>query len=171
MVRYEEQAMKGDYLGHVSRASCAALALGAVLACAACEQSSDVAVENPVAPGPFVGRLSSTVTTVVRTHGCGWHVSPGFDLVVTSMHRNVFLDDVTIHMIDGSNLGGPMVPFPRPTLNSMFSSTRILAGQSRVFIFNPALACSWFTPGAFRADVRVVDEQNVTALFSAVSAP
>jgi hypothetical protein len=160
--------MKGNHLCHVSRAGCAALALGAVLACAACE-SSDSTVENPVAPGPFVGHLSSTITTVVRTHGCGLSASPGFDLVVTSLNRNVFVDNVTIHMIDGTNLGGPMIPYPRPSLNSMFGSTLVPGGQSRVFIFTPGLACSWFTPGALRADVRVVDEHNVTGMFSAVS--
>jgi hypothetical protein len=41
--------------------------------------------------------------------------------------------EVTIRLIDGSNLGGPMLTFPQPQLSSQFGSTRVVAGATRAF--------------------------------------
>jgi hypothetical protein len=134
--------------------------LAAWVSCVACDSSSEPSAGSPTAPGPFVNRLSSVVTTTVRTQGCGPFSSHvGVDLFVTS-RTNVFVDSVTLHMIDGTNLGGPALLFPRSDLDSMFGNTFIVAGRSRLFTFRPAFACTLFTSGKLRADVLVVDERG-----------
>jgi len=145
------------------RAHAAAWTLVASLGVAGCDSSEPVA-GNPVVPGPFVNELIMVATTSVRAHGCGrFSFNPVVDLFVTARHSNLFVDRVTLHMIDGSNHGGPMVTFPRPNLNSMFGSTFIPAGRSRSFTFTPGFACSWFTWGSLRADVQVVNERGVSS--------
>jgi hypothetical protein len=154
----------------VRGAQLASWALVASLSCAACDSSSDPAAGNPAAPGSFVNELTTSVTTTVRTHGCGRLSSNVVvDLFVTSMRSNVFVDQVTLHMIDGSNLGGPMVTFPRPNLNSMFGTTFILAGRSRSFAFKPAIACTWFKSGSLRANVVFVNEGGVSSSTTATA--
>ena len=153
------------------RAHAAAWTLVASIGVAGCD-SSEPAAGNPVVPGPFVNELITSVTTSVRTHGCGrFSVNPVIDLFVTARRSNLFVDRVTLHMIDGSNLGGPMVTFPRPNLNSMFGSTFIRAGHSRSFAFTPAFSCSWFTLGSLRADVQVVNERGVSSSTTAALDP
>ena len=63
-------------------------------------------------------------------------------LIVTTSSINVFVDDVTVRMIDGTNLGGPMVTFGRPELNAQFGDTLVRAGTSRRFGFRSAFGCS-----------------------------
>ena len=148
----------------------AAVILAASFAGAACDSSSDPVAGNPAAPGPFVNRLTTAFTTSLRTHGCGRLSSNvSVDLFITAMRSNVFVDRVTFHMIDGSNLGGPMVTFPRPNLNTMFGTTFIRAGRSRSFTFTPAFACTWFKPGSLRADIVVVNEGGVSSSTTATA--
>jgi hypothetical protein len=151
-------------------AGTAVVILAASFASAACDSSSDPAAGNPAAPGPFVNRLTTAFTTTLRTHGCGRLSSNvSVDLFVTAMQSNVFVDRVALHMIGGSNLGGPMVTFPRPNLDTMFGTTFIRAGRSRSFTFFPAFACTWFKPASLRADVVVVSEGGVSSSTTATA--
>src|SRR4030095_8770001 len=62
--------------------------------------------------------------------------SPIIDLRIEAS-TTVDLDQVTIRMIDGTNLGGPMVTVPRADLVGQFGSIRILGGSIRTFRFHP----------------------------------
>jgi hypothetical protein len=110
-------------------------------------------------PAPFAGPPV--------TRGCAGrpYVTPAFDIVITAS-RTVNLDEVTIHLLDGSSLGGSMITFPRPGLGNAFGPTRIAAGESRPFRFNPRVPCSEL-PRAFAADLRLVDLGGSTHLITA----
>ncbi len=53
--------------------------------------------------------------------------------VVISAARTVDVQEVTIRLIDGSSLGGPMLTFPQPQLSSQFGSSRVVAGATKAF--------------------------------------
>ena len=69
--------------------------------------------------------------------------SPTIDLRIQAS-ATVDLHQVTIHMIDGTNLGGPMVTVPRTDLVGQFESTRILGGSIGTFRFHPRF--EWKNP-------------------------
>src|SRR4051794_33895424 len=80
--------------------------------------------------------LSSAALTCSR----GPALTTTFDLVIVPSTRFAStLDSVTIRMIDGTHLGGPMVTFPRPELGRMFGSTALVG--SRAFRFQPSFGC------------------------------
>jgi hypothetical protein len=63
--------------------------------------------------------------------------------VVIAASRTVDLQEVTIRMTDGSNLGGPTVTFPQSQLSSQFGSTRVVAGATQAFTL-PCMAAPSF---------------------------
>jgi hypothetical protein len=86
--------------------------------------------------------------------------STSFDLIfATSPQVNVFMDRVTLHLIDGSNVG-PSITFPRPLLNSMFGSTLIVS--NRAFAFQPNFGCGLTLPRSIAADVFLIDAFGAT---------
>ena len=85
--------------------------------------------------------------------------SPIFDLRI-SASTTVDLHQVTIHMIDGSNLGGPMITVPRTDLVGQFGTTSIVAGSTRTFTLRPKFV--WTTPPkSIAADITVKDSRGV----------
>src|SRR5262245_48960542 len=68
---------------------------------------------TPIAFTPFGG--------FPCTNG-GFVFDPSFHLFVSAGVGDVTLDSVTIHMIDGSNLGGPSVTIPQAQLASRVGS-------------------------------------------------
>jgi hypothetical protein len=97
---------------------------------------------------PFAGVTSSCAVSPFFT--------TGFDLLILQTHPvNVFLDQVTLHLIDGTNLGGPSITFPRTQLNTMFGSTLVLT--RRAFSFRPQFACGLGRPRSLVADVFLID--------------
>jgi hypothetical protein len=86
--------------------------------------------------------------------------SPTVDLRI-SASTTVDLHLVTIHMIDGTNLGGPMVTVPRTDLVGQFESTRILGGSIGTFRFHPRF--KWKNPPrSVTADITVRDSRGVS---------
>ena len=72
----------------------------------------------------------------------------------------VDLNQVTVHMIDGTNLGGPMVTVPRADLLTQFGTIRILGGSIGTFRLRPRL--KWTNPPrSVAADVTVTDSRGV----------
>src|SRR5262245_56881484 len=53
----------------------------------------------------------------------GFAFNPSFHLIVSAGVNDVTFDSVTIHMIDGTNLGGPSITIPQPELSARFGST------------------------------------------------
>jgi hypothetical protein len=78
----------------------------------------------------------------------------GFNLVIFQ-ERPSFLDQVTVHLLDGTSVGGPAITFPRSQLNGMFGSTLVVS--SRAFPFRPQFACGLGRPRSIRADVVLID--------------
>jgi hypothetical protein len=95
---------------------------------------------------PFAAVTSSCAVGPVFT--------TGFNLVIFQ-ERPSFLDQVTLHLLDGTNLGGPSVTFPRSELNGMFGSTLVVS--SRAFAFRPQFACGLRHPRSLVADVVLVN--------------
>jgi hypothetical protein len=110
--------------------------------------------------------LPQTLPFAAVTTACavGPVFTTGFDLVIAQTGAvNVFVDRVTLHLLDGSNVGGPSITFPRSQLTAMFGST-LLAG-TQVFSFQPQFACLLRRPGSITADVLLMDaEGNVQSV-------
>lgn len=104
-----------------------------------------VVVIGPAVSGsvPFVAGVQSSI----------------FDLRI-SASQTVDLQQVTIHMIDGSNLGGPMITVPRTDLIGQFGTTSIVAGTTRTFAFRPTFV-STTPPRSVAAEITVKDSRGV----------
>jgi hypothetical protein len=137
-----------------------------VFALAACDD------EGPSAAMVFVPTSSSTLPAITASInpgivlGPGGFVCPGGPIapnfqIVISASQTVELNQVSIQMIDGSHLGGPMVTFPSPLLSSQFSSRRILAGTTRTFTFNPRFVCGMTRPQAVSAQIDYIGSTGV----------
>jgi hypothetical protein len=93
--------------------------------------------------------------------------SPIIDLRIEAS-TTVDLDRVTIHMIDGTNLGGPMVTVPRADLVGQFGNIRILGGSIRTFRFHPKFDRKT-PPRSVAADITVMDSRGVAHTVTAES--
>jgi hypothetical protein len=129
------------------------------LATVACDGSS-----FPTSPEPANAFAKVSVITpaslTVSAFSCAGPQLFGRDLTlfVTASQSNVFVDTVTLHLIDGSNLSGESITFPRAGLDAQFCSTFIRFGNSRSFLLNPVFACPARLPRAIAADVVLADE-------------
>jgi hypothetical protein len=126
--------------------------------------------------GPLIA--GSTTVGASRTAPVVVFISPGlsgsaafvaglppiFDLRIVAS-TTVDLDQVTIHMIDGTNLGGPMVTVPRTDLVGQFGSTLIVAGTTRTFTLRPSFVCT----RSVAADITVRDSRGVSFGVTAVT--
>jgi len=75
-------------------------------------------------------------------------VATSFDIVVIpSPQTDVFMDSVTLRLINGESVGGPSVTFPTPDLNRMFGPT-VVVGR-RAFTFRTAV---WLSGGQASID-------------------
>jgi hypothetical protein len=100
----------------------------------------------------------------------GTRLTTGVDLVVTASRGPFSLDTVTLHMIDGSNLGGPGITFPSSQLVQMFGTTSV--ADTRVFTLRPEFTCHGSIPRSVEANVIVVDGSgNAKALKASVAFP
>jgi hypothetical protein len=93
--------------------------------------------------------------------GGGFVFDPSFHLFITAGVQDVTFDSVTIHMVDGSNLGGPSVTIPRPELATRFGSTLINAGTTRNFALRPDFGCIARLPIALRGNAVLLDPRGV----------
>jgi hypothetical protein len=143
----------------------------AALTLAACEDGTHVRDTSiAFSPTPEIAAQFSPqfLPFGLVTSSCA--VSPvfttGFNLVIFQ-ERPSFLDQVTLHLLDGTNVGGPSITFPRSQLNGMFGST--LVASSRAFSFQPQFACGLGRPRSIRADI-VLIETNGSSRNVSVSA-
>jgi len=91
----------------------------------------------------------------------GFLFNPSLHLVVTAGVQDVTLNSVTIHMIDGSNLGGSSITIPQPELAARFGSTVILSTATRDFALRPDFGCIAMVPTALRGSAVLVDQRGV----------
>jgi hypothetical protein len=150
---------------------CATLAL---LACDDAKNRSQTAMLSSTglfSPTLAVGTQISPQTlplTAIPTIACPLApaFTTSFELIFATLPQvNVFMDSVTLRLLDGSSVGGPSITFPRPALNAMFGSTLIVT--NRAFPFQPNFGCGLIVPGSIVVDVVLIDgfgaTRNVTA--------
>jgi hypothetical protein len=106
----------------------------------------------PITFAPF-GAISCT--------GGGFAFDPSFNLSITAGVHDLTLDRVTIHMVDGANLGGPSVTIPQPDLATRFGSTLINAGTTRDFALRPDFGCVGRPPTALRGTALLLDHRGM----------
>jgi hypothetical protein len=136
------------------------LGIGATLLALAvfgCEAGVVVTTQGPSALAPVIVVIGPAVSGPAPFFA--GVQSPIFDLRI-SASQTVDLHQVTIHMIDGSNLGGPMITVPRTDLVGQFGTTTIVAGTTRTFRLRPKFV--WTTPPrSVAADITVKDSRGV----------
>jgi hypothetical protein len=89
-----------------------------------------------------------------------------FDLIILpSQSAPVSVESVTIRLIDGTSLGGPMLTFSTADLNLMFGPTLVVA--RRVFSFQAQFGCALRLPQSMVADVVVADGNGTTQTLTA----
>ena len=91
----------------------------------------------------------------------GFVFNPSLHLVVTAGVQDVTLNSVTIHMIDGSNLGGPSITVPQPELAARFGSTLIVSTSTRDFALRPDFGCIVRVPTALSGSAVLIDQRGV----------
>ncbi len=99
--------------------------------------------------------------TSVGGFGCtGLVFGASFDVIVVASGQDLTVDSMMLHMIDGTNLGGPSVTIPSSQLNAQFGTTIVRAGTSRAFPVQPRFGCSERRPHSLGATVFVKDRHG-----------
>jgi hypothetical protein len=123
----------------------------------ACEgmATAVVAPDDPPGGPSIVASIGPPIAPEATGFTRGGGPPPAFDLTIF-VSSTVDLDHVMIHMLDGSNLGGPMIPVPRAELTTQFGNVRIVGGTTRSFRFHPSI---WVAscPRFVEANVTMVD--------------
>ncbi len=115
------------------------------VATGACDTDTG-AIAQITTPSPFRSELVLS-PSFVRLTPSGGLDCPGFvfstslNLIVTAGAEDLTMDSLTLHLLDGTNVGGPSVTIPNPQLNAQFGSTFVRAGTNRVFALQPAFDC------------------------------
>ena len=100
----------------------------------------------------------------------GFVFGTSLNLVVAASAQDLTLDSVTLHMIDGTNLGGPSVTIPTPQLAAQFGSTVVRAGSTRVFGLRPVFPCVGRQPHSLTATAVLMDQRRVQRTLTATAA-
>jgi len=100
----------------------------------------------------------------------GFVFGTSFNLVVAASAQDLTLDSVTLHMIDGTNLGGPSVTIPTPQLAAQFGSTVVRAGATRVFGLRPVFPCVGRQPHFLAVTAVLMDQRRVQRTLTATAA-
>lgn len=137
-----------------------------VLAVAACDSHHSGGPGSigfaPSGPAIIVAGIQPQVIPLTRVFGFGCPLVPpftsAFDLVVREQTGvDLFLDQVTLQFLDGTNLGGSPIVFQRPELTRIFPSTLIPALRSGVFRFAPQFGCGIGVPQVLIAELFFID--------------
>lgn len=138
------------------------------LAIAACDNA---AVSTPSPIGSAV-KLSSSIATLTPLSGAscpGLAFGASVSVVIASGPQDLTMQSLTVHLIDGSNAGGPMVTMPSPQLNAQFGTTIVRAGTSRGFLVQPVFGCISSRPHAIGITALVMDQRGAQQTLNATS--
>ena len=123
------------------------LFVAAAIACASCGDSVGARIggSSLTSPDPASSvidvRLSPERFTLtpfgLASCAFGREFGTTFDLIASSGF-SANLDRVTLHLLDGTNVG-PSILLPSPVLSGMFSSTTVFG--TRTFRFSPRFGC------------------------------
>ena len=93
-----------------------------------------------------------------------------FDLVIDHQGgTDLFIEQVTIHLLDGSNVGGSPLLMSSADLAARLGSTRVRPGQTSRFGFTPQFGCSAFRPRSLRVDVVLRDAAGMQQTTHAIA--
>jgi hypothetical protein len=135
----------------------------AAVAIAACDNTTNGSRGSiAFSPTPAIAAQFSppTLPIALVTNTCASSLvfAPGFNLVIVQTGPvGLFMDQVTLHLLDGTNVGGPSITFPRSQLNAMFGS--MLVVDTRAFGFQPQFGCV-LKPVGIVADVVLIDGEG-----------
>jgi len=144
---------------------CCVTALALALSACDGDVPASAAVTTAPSTAPVVVASISPATVLLApglsTTGCIAYppVAAAFNIVIvawTPMDLNL----VTMHLIDGSNVGGPMVTFPRPELTRQFGTTVVHTGIARTFTFRPQFPCGSVGADHVAAQLTLVDAKG-----------
>ena len=94
-----------------------------------------------------------------------------FDLLVSNLGASdLFLDEATFQLVDGTTLGGPMIPVPSRELRRRFGQPLIQRGRTRAFRFHERFGCGAKSPQLLRVEARLVDGGG-DGLYASVEVP
>jgi hypothetical protein len=143
----------------------------AAVAMAACDRTTNSS-GTLIAFGPtpaIAARISPQTlalfvsTTTACTSGSAF--TTGFDLVIVQTGSvDVFIDQVMLRLIDGTDLGGPSITIPQRQLNSMFGSTLVVG--TRAFSFKPQFARGLMRPRSLAGKVVLKDAEGIVRTVS-----
>jgi hypothetical protein len=123
---------------------------------------------QPVAPGSIVIMTGNPRPSISATAvGCVPAQSRADLHLVVTTGSSVFVDQVLLHMNDGTNLGGSSVTIPRSQLNVQFGDTLVLAGTSRAFGFPSVIVCAPVHVQPVRTEVTLVNPNGARQLLTA----
>jgi hypothetical protein len=101
-------------------------------------------------------------------------LTPDLAVVVSSTGANLAVDHITLHMLDGTNLGGPGVTsgvtFGQTDLNAQFVNTFVSGGTSRTFVLRPTFRCSVSGPKSVQGEVGLVNTMGGRSVMTATVA-
>jgi hypothetical protein len=86
-------------------------------------------------------------------------LTPNVNLIVASVN-DVIVDELTLHLLDGSNVGGPGVTIPPAGLGG------VRGGTSRTFVLTPTFRCGVSSPQAIQGNVVIVDAAGLRTSLS-----
>jgi hypothetical protein len=138
----------------------------------ACDRSTTPGASLAPAPVPEVnsiivitaGPMPFSPATSCATAGL---LTPNLNVLVSSTRTGFAVDHVTLHLIDGSNVGGPGVTFPQPDLNRQFVDTVVHAGSSRTFVLKPTFRCGGSAPRFIQGEVGIMDASGGRSVMTA----
>lgn len=158
----------GSLFGGASQPT-ALLAIALACASAACDRQTTPGAALAPAPVPTgLVFLTTGATGLNPAVHCASAGSLTTDLnVVVSSTRGLLVEQVTLHLIDGSNIGGPGVTFPQSMLNVQFVNTTVVAGSSRSFGLRPTFKCGGSAPRSIHGEVAIVDARGLRSTMSA----
>ena len=133
---------------------------------AGCDDGSPARLLN-VATTSFApdGRFSPnpiTLTPFTNT-GCGggFAFANPFHLIISAGVHDLTLHHVTIHMIDGTNIGGPSITIPQSEFAAQSASLFIHAGTTHDFVVRPDFGCFTTRPRRLLGNAFLLDPFGV----------
>jgi hypothetical protein len=118
--------------------------------------TTSFAPEGRFAPNPLP--LVPSAATGCRD---GLAFGNSFHLVITAGVHDLTVHHATVHMLDGTNLGGPSITIPQSDFAAQSASLFILAGTTRDFIVHPDFGCVTTRPRALRGNVFLLDPSGM----------
>jgi len=134
----------------------------------ACDGERSLYMNSSIDPSPAVAaaiRPQPITLATVPGAGCPFLTpfTTTFDLVIDHAGlTDLFLDQVTIQLSDGSNVGGSPVLMSAVDLAARFSSVTVRPRATSRFRFTPRFGCIGFVPHALHAHIVLRDRFGAT---------